>query len=189
MNPRIWRKTQRQMFLLVSRGHICDPQRDTNMAALYNVYKFGYNAFPNISHMKYRTDPIASVFHFPDSGLSVLTGLHLLYYWWLTVNSETQQCILVTHRQWRKFLQLSADWLAKVKQKWRSWVLFFSTCRFKPKIKRSRSLYQKKKDWGVRPSKLFFLAPPLNIFWCRLLRDSESNLFWQQFPFNDISRL
>ena len=68
------------MFLLVSWGHICDPQRDTNMAALYNVYKFGYNALPNISHMKYRTDPIASVVYFPDSGLSVLTGLHLLYY-------------------------------------------------------------------------------------------------------------
>ena len=69
------------------------------MAALYNVYKFGYNALPNISHMKYRTDPIASVFHFPDSGLSVLTGLHSFIIDGVTVNSEIQQCILVTHRQ------------------------------------------------------------------------------------------
>ena len=46
MNSRICRKTQKQMFLLVSGGHICAPQRDTNMAS----------PFPNISHMKYRTD-------------------------------------------------------------------------------------------------------------------------------------
>ena len=39
------------MYLLVSGGHICTPQRDTNMASRYNV-------FPNISHMKYRTDLI-----------------------------------------------------------------------------------------------------------------------------------
>ena len=46
MNSRICRKTQKQMFLLVSGGHICAPQRDTIMAS----------PFPNISHMKYRTD-------------------------------------------------------------------------------------------------------------------------------------
>ena len=53
------------------------------------LYKFEYNAFPNISPTKYRTDPILGeafcislviFFHFPDSGLSILTGLHLLYY-------------------------------------------------------------------------------------------------------------
>ena len=72
------------------------------------LYKFGYNAFPNISHMKYRTDPILGkafcislvvFFHFPDSGLSVLTGLHLPYIDGVTVKTETQQSILVTHRQ------------------------------------------------------------------------------------------
>ena len=46
-------------------------------------YKFGKNVFPNISHMKYLTDLILGeafcifiFFHFPDSGLSVLSGLY-----------------------------------------------------------------------------------------------------------------
>ena len=52
-------------------------------------FSIKYNAFPNISPIKYRTDPILGeafcislviFFHFPDSGLSILTGLHLLYY-------------------------------------------------------------------------------------------------------------
>ena len=62
MNSRTCRKTQKQMFLLVSGGHICAPQRDTNMAS----------PFPNISHMKYRTDLllgddfcILTLFHSP----------------------------------------------------------------------------------------------------------------------------
>ena len=46
MNSAICRKAQKQMFLLVSGGHICAPQRDTNIAS----------PFPNISHIKYRTD-------------------------------------------------------------------------------------------------------------------------------------
>ena len=46
MNSAIYRKAQKQMFLLVSDGHICAPQRDTNIAS----------PFPNISHIKYRTD-------------------------------------------------------------------------------------------------------------------------------------
>ena len=46
MNSAICRKAQKQMFLLVSDGHICAPQRDTNIAS----------PFPNISHIKYRTD-------------------------------------------------------------------------------------------------------------------------------------
>ena len=62
MNSRICRKTQKQMFLLVSSGHICAPQRDTNMGS----------PFPKISHMKYRTDLLLGedfcifiVFHSP----------------------------------------------------------------------------------------------------------------------------
>ena len=44
-------------------------------------YKLGQNAFPNIPHMNYRTDLILGeafciFFHFPASGLAVLTGLH-----------------------------------------------------------------------------------------------------------------
>ena len=46
MSSPICRKAQKQMFLLVSGGQICAPQRDTNMAS----------PFPNISHIKYRTD-------------------------------------------------------------------------------------------------------------------------------------
>ena len=38
MNSRISKKTQKQMFLLVSGGHICAPQRDTNMASPYKAF-------------------------------------------------------------------------------------------------------------------------------------------------------
>ena len=37
MNSRVSRTTQRQMYLLASGGHICAPQRDTNMAAPYKA--------------------------------------------------------------------------------------------------------------------------------------------------------
>ena len=47
------------------------------------LYKIGQNVLLNFSHMNYRTDLILAkaflifiFFHFPDSGLSVLTGLH-----------------------------------------------------------------------------------------------------------------
>ena len=40
---------EERMFLLVSGGHICASQRDTNMA-FPNLYKFGLDVFPNISH-------------------------------------------------------------------------------------------------------------------------------------------
>ena len=36
-NSRISRKTQKQMFLLVFGGHICAPERDTNMASPYKA--------------------------------------------------------------------------------------------------------------------------------------------------------
>ena len=37
----ISRKPQKQMFLLVSGGDICAPQRDTNMVSHTKSYKFG----------------------------------------------------------------------------------------------------------------------------------------------------
>ena len=37
MNSRIKRKTQKQMFRLVSDGHICAPQWDTNIASPYKA--------------------------------------------------------------------------------------------------------------------------------------------------------
>ena len=39
------RKTQRQMFLLVSSGHICTPQSDTNMASPYNALSIWVKRF------------------------------------------------------------------------------------------------------------------------------------------------
>ena len=46
-------------------------------------YKFGQNVFPKTSHMNYRTGLVLGegfcifiFWHFPDSGLSVLTGLN-----------------------------------------------------------------------------------------------------------------
>ena len=37
MNSRTSRKTQKQMYLLASGGHICAPQRDANMASPYKA--------------------------------------------------------------------------------------------------------------------------------------------------------
>ena len=37
MNSRVGRETQKQMFLMVSFGHICASQRDINMASLYKT--------------------------------------------------------------------------------------------------------------------------------------------------------
>ena len=58
-------------------------------------YKFEWNVFPNISHMKYRTDLILGeafcifiFFYFLDSGLSVLNGLQ--FYFWLR-DSENRE--------------------------------------------------------------------------------------------------
>ena len=51
--------------------------------------------FPSISHMNYRTDLILGetfgifiVFHFPDPGLFVLTGLHFYFSWRDSENTE-----------------------------------------------------------------------------------------------------
>ena len=60
MNSSIFRKTQRQIFLLIVGGHICAPQSNTNVE------------YPDISHTKYPTDLflgdsfcIIIFFHFP----------------------------------------------------------------------------------------------------------------------------
>ena len=58
MNSRIRRKTQKQMFLLVSGCHICAPQRDINMASPYKALQIWVERFPNISHTNYQTDLI-----------------------------------------------------------------------------------------------------------------------------------
>ena len=73
------------------------------------LYKFGYNAFQNISHMKYRTDPILGgafcislviFFSFPRFWTFCIdwfaSSLLLMA---VTMKTETQQCILVTHHQ------------------------------------------------------------------------------------------
>ena len=62
------------------------PQRDVNMASPYKALQLLGERFPNTSHMNYHTDLILGeafftfiFFHFPDSELSVLTGLHFYF--------------------------------------------------------------------------------------------------------------
>ena len=63
------------------------------MASPTKLYKFGYNVFLNISHMKYCTDLILGkafcifiFFHFPR--LSVLNCLHFYFGWCDSENRE-----------------------------------------------------------------------------------------------------
>ena len=81
MNTRICRRTQiRQMFLLVSGGQICAPQRDTNVVLSYKAIKILVKfLIPNIRHIA--KIPWRGFFYFPGSRLSVLNGLHF-YFWW-----------------------------------------------------------------------------------------------------------
>ena len=87
MNSRIYWKTQKQMFLLVSGGYICVPQRDTKMASPYKALQIWVKRFSEyLARMKYRTDLILGeaflyiyLLSFPDSGLSVLNGLHFCF--------------------------------------------------------------------------------------------------------------
>ena len=85
MISRICRKTQRQIFLLVSGGHICAPQINTNMASDGVSTQ---SVLANISQTKYRADLILveafikfNFFHFLDFGLSVWNGLHFYLQW------------------------------------------------------------------------------------------------------------
>ena len=81
MNSRVCSKTQRLMFLLVSRGHICALAGTPTQRLQRELYDLGSKLFPRISHMKYRTHLILGeafcifmLFHFLDSGLSVMNG-------------------------------------------------------------------------------------------------------------------
>ena len=63
---------------------ICTLEKDTSMASPTKLYKFGYNVFLNISHMKYCTDLILRkafcifiCFHFPT--ISVLNCLQFYF--------------------------------------------------------------------------------------------------------------
>ena len=64
MNSRISRKTQKQMFLLLSGGHICAPndghQRGVNIQSVINLCKTSFFYFNMLSclYMNYRTDLI-----------------------------------------------------------------------------------------------------------------------------------
>ena len=46
MNSRTSRKTERQIYLLVSGGHICAPQRDANMASPDKALEKWVKRFP-----------------------------------------------------------------------------------------------------------------------------------------------
>ena len=74
------------MFVLASGRHICVTQRDINIASPYKALQIWVKPFPNISHMKLRTDLILGedfcifiFFHFLDSGLPVLNSLHFYF--------------------------------------------------------------------------------------------------------------
>ena len=76
MNSLVCWKTQRQMFLSVSGGY----------GALQSLINLGTTLFRISRIMKYRTDLslgeafcIFIFFHFPDSGLSVLNGMHFYF--------------------------------------------------------------------------------------------------------------
>ena len=64
MNSRISRKTQKQMFLLLSGGHICENQplhqRGVNIQSVINLCKTSLFYFNMLSclYMNYRTDLI-----------------------------------------------------------------------------------------------------------------------------------
>ena len=86
MNSRISKKTQRQMYLLVSGGHICDPQRGTNMASPYKALEkwvkrcSEYLAF----ELPHRPDSwqgflFIYLLSFPRFRLSVLSGLQFYF--------------------------------------------------------------------------------------------------------------
>ena len=84
MNSRVCSKTQRLMFLLVSGGHICAHTASTNKALWFWVKTFpAYLAY----EMSLTPDSwrgfldFFMLFHFLDSGLSVLNGFDF-YCWW-----------------------------------------------------------------------------------------------------------
>ena len=62
MNSPICRKNQRQMFLFVSGGHSCAPQRDTNMASQHA--KKVVSDSPGVVHSA--IGQVNSVFNLPD---------------------------------------------------------------------------------------------------------------------------
>ena len=84
MNSRISRNTKKQIFLLVSGGHICAPQRDTKMASPYKALQIWVKRFSKYLPYKisHRPDSWRSLRHiyllliyFLDSGLGEGGGL------------------------------------------------------------------------------------------------------------------
>ena len=84
MNSRISRNTKKQIFLLVSGGHICAPQRDTKMASPYKALQIWVKRFSKYLPYKisHRPDSWRSLWHiyllliyFLDSGLGEGGGL------------------------------------------------------------------------------------------------------------------
>jgi len=74
------------MLLLVSGGHICAPQRDTNIAFPYKALQIWIKRFSKYLayELSQRLDSWPGFLYiylhsFPDSGLSVFTGLHVYF--------------------------------------------------------------------------------------------------------------
>ena len=88
MNSRTSRKTQKQMFLLVSGSHICTPQKGyKHGVSIQSFINLSKTFFRTSGIWKYRTDLILGeafcifiFFYFLDSGLSVFNGLQC-YFW------------------------------------------------------------------------------------------------------------
>ena len=95
INSRFCSKTQWQMFLLISGPPCWCPSRWAPTWCLHtNLYKFGENVSPHISHKKNCCDLnlgeslcISIIFLFPDSRLNLLNGFDFLF--WSILNGVT----------------------------------------------------------------------------------------------------
>ena len=86
MNSRVCRKTQKQISRLASGGHICAPQRDTNMASPYKALEEWVKRFSEYFayELPHRPDSwqgflFICLLSFPRFQLSVLSGLQFYF--------------------------------------------------------------------------------------------------------------
>ena len=87
-----------QLFLLVSGGHICAPERDTNVASPYKALKIWVKRFPEYLayELLHRTDSWQGFLNiyflsFLDSRLSVLKNLIFPFLFLLSHVTENRE--------------------------------------------------------------------------------------------------
>ena len=100
----ICRKTQRQMFLLVSGGHICAPQMDTNIASLDKALQIWVKRFSEYLAYEISHKPDSFVY----SSSFIFQILDFLY--WIVCNSifdgvtvKTENCLKLRESTWPSF--------------------------------------------------------------------------------------